>query len=91
VLATCIKYSSNLKRKLEKLLQLLATLPVTTCSSERSFSTLRRIKTYLRSTMGSERLNGLAMLSIHRDIQVEVSAVIDKMAEKPRRLPFRLS
>ena len=54
----------------KKLLRILATLPVrtTTCSSERSFSTLRRLKTYLRNTIGSNRLNGLALLNIHRDI-----------------------
>ena len=34
-----------------KLLQILATLPVSTASSERSFSSLKRIKTYLRNTM----------------------------------------
>ncbi|XP_065662868.1 uncharacterized protein LOC136085485 [Hydra vulgaris] len=34
------------------------------CSTERSFSTLRRIKNYLRSSMSSERLNSLAILNI---------------------------
>jgi hypothetical protein len=75
---------------IKKLLQIMATLPVTSCSSERSFSTLRRLKTYLRSTMGSDRLNGLALLNIHRDIMVTQEQVIDKLCVKPRRLPFRL-
>lgn len=35
-----------------RLLQLLATLPVSTATSERSFSTLKRLKTYLRNTIG---------------------------------------
>ena len=35
--------------------------------SERCFSTLKRIKSFLRSTMGEDRLNALAMLSIERD------------------------
>lgn len=34
------------------------TLPPTTCTNERSFSTLRRVKTWLRSTMAEERLSG---------------------------------
>jgi hypothetical protein len=34
------------------LLQIMATLPVSTATAERSFSTLRRLKTYTRSTMG---------------------------------------
>jgi hypothetical protein len=40
---------------------ILATIPATSCSAERSFSGLRRVKTYLRSTMGQERLSGLAL------------------------------
>ena len=40
-------------------------LPVTSCEAERSFSALRRIKNYLRSTMTEERLTGLALLNIH--------------------------
>jgi hypothetical protein len=35
-----------------RLLTILCTLPVTTCTPERSFSTLKRIKTYLRNTTG---------------------------------------
>ena len=31
---------------------LLAVIPATSCSAERSFSALRRLKTYIRSTMG---------------------------------------
>ena len=73
-----------------KLLHILATLPVTTASSERSFSPLRRLKTYLRKTTGEERLNGLAMLQIHRDIAVDPEAVLQKLSEKSRRLDFRL-
>ena len=42
-------------------------LPVTSCEAERSFSTLRRIKSYLRTTMTNERLNGLALVSVYND------------------------
>ncbi|MBN3271064.1 ZMYM5 protein, partial [Polyodon spathula] len=48
-------------------LQLLLTLPVTVASGERSVSSLKLIKTYLRSTMSKERLNGLAMISIEQE------------------------
>ena len=40
-------------------------LPVTSCEAERSFSALRRIKTYLQTTMTQNRLNSLSLLSIH--------------------------
>lgn len=46
------------------LFQLFLTLPVTSATAERSFSKLKLIKTYLRSTMCSERLSDLATLSI---------------------------
>jgi hypothetical protein len=46
---------------IRQLLKILATLPVSTCSSERSFSTLRCLETYFRNTMTEERLNGLAL------------------------------
>ena len=37
-----------------KVATILAVIPATSCSAERSFSGLRRLKTYLRSTMGGE-------------------------------------
>ncbi|KYQ52445.1 Zinc finger MYM-type protein 1 [Trachymyrmex zeteki] len=50
-----------------KLIRILLTIPATSCTAERSFSTIRRMKTYLRSTMGQSRLNSLAILHIHCD------------------------
>ena len=49
------------------ILLLLLTLPVGTCSCERSFSSLRRLKTWLRTTMTEKRLNALALMSIHSE------------------------
>ena len=43
-----------------KLFQLIATIPATTASVERSFSSLKRIKSAFRSTMCQERLTNLA-------------------------------
>lgn len=40
------------------LLRLACTVPVTTCENERSNSRLKLLKTYLRSTMGQDRLSG---------------------------------
>lgn len=47
---------------------LFLTLPVTTASCERSFSKLKIIKNYLRSTMAQERLKNLAILSIENEL-----------------------
>ncbi|KAJ8879046.1 hypothetical protein PR048_019652 [Dryococelus australis] len=53
----------------------------------RSFSTLRRLKTYLRSTMTEDRLNGLALLHIHQDITsaMKPEEVLDIFARKHKR------
>ncbi|CAN7977490.1 unnamed protein product [Ixodes persulcatus] len=75
---------------IQKLLQIMATLPVTTSTSERSFSTLRRLKTYLRNTTGALRLNGLALLNVHREVSVSADESLDELATKPRRLDFKL-
>ena len=47
-----------------KLLEILITTPMTTAEAERCFSTLKRVKTFLRSTMTNDRLTALGMLSI---------------------------
>ena len=47
--------------------QLILVMPATNATSERSFSALRRVKGYLRSTMGQQRLNNLMVLHVHRD------------------------
>jgi len=67
---------------------ILATFPVTTSTSERSFSTLPRLKTYLRNTVGESRLNGLGLMNIHRDKPIFTAEVIDELALQSRRLKF---
>jgi len=46
--------------------RIMLTIPVTVASAEISFSKLKLIKSYLRSTMSQDRLNGLAILSIEK-------------------------
>ena len=57
--------SSLVFPNVSRMLTRVMILPVTSCEAERSFSTLRRIETYLRSTMKQERLTGLALLNVH--------------------------
>jgi len=73
------------------LLKLLATLPVSTSTPERTFSTMKRLKNYLRNSSGQERLTGLALLSVHRQIHIDPAEVIDHFAkEKNRQIDFVL-
>ena len=57
----------NMLSEVNKMLTLYFTFPVTTATAERSFSSLRRIKTYLRSTMSACRLNSLLLMHIHKE------------------------
>lgn len=66
-------------------LSILATLPISVATAERTFSTLRRLKTWLRATMGEERLTGLALMHIHRDIEIDIDAVITRFAKNSKR------
>lgn len=73
--------------ELVKLLQIPLTVAVTTAGCERSFSSLKCIKSYLRSTMSEERLIDLATISIERDLAARLS-LDDKFAaeDKNRRI-----
>lgn len=70
-----------------KMIQIYATLPVTTASVERSFSKLKIIKTNLRSLCGEKRLSDLLLLAIEKDIEVNHSKVINIFKDMaPRRM-----
>ena len=43
-------------------------LPAANAVSERSFSALRHVKTFLRSTMNQDRLNHLMVLHVHKTL-----------------------
>ena len=49
------------------LLKLLLVCPVSSCECERSFSALRRLKTWLRATMAQSRLNRVSICHVHRE------------------------
>ena len=65
-----------------KIAGIFATIPATSCSAERSFSGLRQLKTYLRSTMGQARLNSVAILNIERKyVNMSVGKNVDKIID----------
>ena len=69
--------------------KIFSTIPVTTCTCERSISSLRRLKTYLRNSMSENRLKGLALLNVHREINLDINKVIDRFAaNNPRKMAF---
>ena len=75
---------------LVKLIQIALTIAVSTAHCERSFSALKRIKSYLRSTMTQQRLVNLAILSIEKELSQGLSLdnVVNQFAsqDKNRRI-----
>ena len=58
---------------------------------EMSFSKLKLIKSYLRSTMSQERLSGLAILSIENEMLVELECkklISNFPSQKARKINF---
>lgn len=53
-----------------------------TAEAERCFSTLKRVKTFLRNSMSNDRLNALAMLAINRDFVLEIPNFDEKVLEQ---------
>ena len=73
-----------------KVLKIYSVLPISSCEAERSFSALKRLKTYLRSKMGQNRLSSLALMHLERNIvnsvlQEDMSKLIDTFARNKKR------
>jgi hypothetical protein len=70
--------------------RILFTMPVTVASAERSFSKLKLLKNYLRSTMTQDRLNGLAILCIEKKLldEIDLNGIIDDFVSQNVRRNF---
>lgn len=88
------KPTSLMLNEIVKLVKLYYVVPVTTCTAERSFSLLRRLKTFLRTTMGQARLNHVAILNIHKEYvdELDIKLLVNDFIKKntQRRQVFAL-
>ena len=69
ILADAFNHNSFIQgmfTEVNKVLRAYLTFPVSSATAERSFSSLRRLKTFLRSSMSSQRLNNLFLLYVHK-------------------------
>jgi len=71
-----------------KLLHVALSIPISSASCERSFSSMRRINTYLRSNMGQNRFTNLSILNIERELSNTIKNVdiLNQFAEKDRKM-----
>lgn len=77
-----------------KLIQLILTIPGSSCTNKRSFSVLRRLKDYLRSTMSQDRLNSIAILHTFSDeAELDYEKLMDEFISRnsKRAAVFSLS
>jgi hypothetical protein len=70
--------------------RIMFTMTVTVASAERSFSKLKLLKNYLRSTMSQERLNVLATLSTEKRFldEIDINTIINEFASRNARRNF---
>lgn len=83
----CVRGCKLLKGKLALIIKIALALPVTSASCERSFSVLKLLKTYLRNTIGMQRVSNMAVLSIHSTMAKQLSrdAIINEFAASGNR------
>nr|CAH7735517.1 unnamed protein product [Callosobruchus chinensis] len=78
-------------KETKKLLEIVITIPMITSEVERCFSTLNRIKAFLRNSMTEDCLPALTMLSIEKKLISEIDNFNDKVItnfanQKARRM-----
>jgi len=71
-----------------KLLHVALSIPISSASCERSFSSMRRINTYLRSNMAQNRFTNLSILNIERELSntIKNDDILNQFAEKERKM-----
>ena len=90
VFNTC-RFPKTMLTEVNKLLHIYYTVPLTSATAERTFSTLRRLKTYLRSTMTQKRLNHIVLLHIHKSMTDSIdlqSIAVEFVKRNDRRLRY---
>lgn len=82
LLSFIVSYGDDVFPNLRIALQILLTISVSIASCERSFSKLKLIMSYLRASMGQDRLCSLALLSVERETleKIDFDDVIDQFS-----------
>ena len=93
-LTDVIQHAETFYLNVNTALHILLAMPYSTATIKRTLSTLRRVKTWLRSTMSEETLNGLCMLCVHRKLVNSLSdsfteLVLSRFSENPKKFLFK--
>lgn len=70
--------------EVSKLVRIVLTIPLSSCTAEKTFSGLRRLKTYRRSRMTQERLNAVSLMNTHKVIlgRLDIDKLVDNFISK---------
>ena len=75
--AVSISEGSLVLRYLTVTVKIGCTIPITSCTCECSFSTLRRLRNWMRSSMSCSRLSSLALMNIHYNHEVNLDRAVE--------------
>ena len=70
-------HSKQMLQQVDRLHRIYLTVPMASATADRSFSALRKLKNYLRTTMTQKRLNHLIVMHIHKERtdQLDLSSI----------------
>ena len=82
--------------EVERLVRIMMTFPISSCAAERSFSALRRLKNWLRNSMGQERLNAITLCHVNQkyldDLDLKLLAIeFAKLSDIRKRIVGSIS
>ena len=77
---------------LHKVYSIAVAIPISSCTAERSFSVLKRVKSRLRPTMIQDRLESLLLMSIEKNIlsKLDIDVIIDELGKSSLELSKHL-
>lgn len=73
-----------------RLVQVGLTIPISSATCERSFSSMRRINNWLRTSMKQAKFTDLSVINIERDLssKIDKDKIINKFGLSQRRIPL---
>ena len=60
----------------------LMVMSVSTATPDRPYSAMLRLENYLCSTITTERMSGLALIHVYKDIEMDVERIIHQFSHK---------
>ena len=65
---------------------------LSTATADRPYSAIMSLKNYLRATMTTERMPGLALMHVHKDIELDAECIMHQFShQKSRRIALLFS